>query len=68
MSVFQPYNCDHLSYNSAQIALKHVTIIKWIHTIILILDDSNATADSDAQAYLELHCSFTWGKKKLMLA
>ena len=55
VNMFQSYFCDHLSYNSAQVALKTLPLFSInIHTSILIilcarLSDSDEMADLDAQ-------------------
>ena len=66
INIFQSYSCDHLSYNSARVALKTLPLFSvYIHTIILIvlcarLGGSNDMAYSDAQTYQELKCLSTW--------
>ena len=66
INIFQPYSCDHLSHNSAQVALKTLSLLSvYIHTIILIvlcarLGGADEMAYSDAQTYQELKYLSTW--------
>ena len=66
INIFQPYSCDHLSHNSAQVALKTLSLFSvYIHAIILIvlcarLGGADEMAYSDAQTYQELKYLSTW--------